>query len=154
MKHGISISCVSKFSIFRKERSNWGVGRENLSLFLSLFFLLFRGKQHMNIFSNHTGRLTKFGWILTYLKISVEMAVTWLLPGAVQLLYYNESLVSSRNLLPVVRSTSRKTLPEIFNVQLSCFAEGHAFKTWAKFFLIYCTAGWELTDFFFGMMLN
>ena len=38
-----------------------------------------------NIFSNHTGRLPKFGWILTYLKISVEMAVTWVLPGAIQL---------------------------------------------------------------------
>ena len=31
-----------------------------------------RPKQHRNIFSNHTGRLAKFGWILTYLKISVE----------------------------------------------------------------------------------
>ena len=28
----------------------------------------------------------KFGSILTYLKISVEMAVTWFLPGAIQLL--------------------------------------------------------------------
>ena len=31
-----------------------------------------RPKQHRNIFSNHTGRLAKFGWILTYFKISVE----------------------------------------------------------------------------------
>ena len=55
------------------------------SLFVKSFLPAFREKQHRNIFSNHTGRLPKFGWILTYLKISVEMAVTWLLPGAIQL---------------------------------------------------------------------
>ena len=42
--------------------------------------------QHRNIFSHDTGRLAKFGWILTYLKISLEMVVTWLLPGAFQFL--------------------------------------------------------------------
>ena len=45
----------------------------------------FKEKQHRNMFSHHTGRLAKFGWILTYLKISLEMALTQLLPGAFQL---------------------------------------------------------------------
>ena len=62
-----------------------GVERELQACLSSLFFLLLGKKQHRNIFSNHTGRLAKFGWILTYLKISVEMAVTWFLPGAIQL---------------------------------------------------------------------
>ena len=57
-----------------------GVGRELQACLSSLFFLLLEKKQHRNIFSNHTGRLARFGWILTYLKISVEMAVTWFLP--------------------------------------------------------------------------
>ena len=35
--------------------------------------------------SHHTGQLAKFGWILTYLKISPEMALTQLLPRAIQL---------------------------------------------------------------------
>ena len=47
----------------------------------TLVFPAFREKQHRNIFSHHTGRLTKFGWILTYLKISL----TRLLPGAILL---------------------------------------------------------------------
>ena len=53
-------------------------------LFVKSFLCAFREKQHRNIFSHNTGRLPKFGWILTYLKISLEMAVTWLLPGAIQ----------------------------------------------------------------------
>ena len=65
----------------------WGWWEERTSgLFVKSFLPAFRKKQHRNIFSNHTGRLAKFGWILTYLKISVEMAVTWFLPGAIQLL--------------------------------------------------------------------
>ena len=42
-------------------------------------------QQHRNIFSHNTGRLAKFGWILTYLKIRLEMSLTRLLPGAIQL---------------------------------------------------------------------
>ena len=43
----------------------------------------FQGKkQHRNIFSHDTGRLAEFGWILAYLIISLEMAVTWLLPDS------------------------------------------------------------------------
>ena len=61
-----------------------GGGERTLGLFVKSFLPVFREKQHRNIFSNHTGRLAKFGWILTYLKISVEMAVTWFLPGAIQ----------------------------------------------------------------------
>ena len=64
-----------------------GLGERTLGLFVKSFLPAFKGKQHRNIFSHHTGRLAKFGWILTYLKISVEMAVTWFLPGAIQLLY-------------------------------------------------------------------
>ena len=50
------------------------------------FLPVFRKRR--NIFSHHTGRLAKFGWILTYLNISVEMAVTWFLPGAIQLCFH------------------------------------------------------------------
>ena len=65
-----------------------GGGGRLLCLFVKSFLSGFREKQHRNIFSHQTGRLPKFGWILlTYLKISVEMAVTWLLPGAIQLLH-------------------------------------------------------------------
>ena len=53
-------------------RGEGGVGR--WSLFVKSFLAAFREKQHRNISSNH--RLATFGWILTYLKISVEMAVT------------------------------------------------------------------------------
>ena len=53
-----------------------GGGRENFRLVCQVFLPAFREKQHRNIFSHHTGRLAKFGWILTYLKVSVEMAVT------------------------------------------------------------------------------
>ena len=88
---GFLISRVSKFSIFQEERSNWGGGgggeERTSGLFVKSFLPAFRKKQHRNIFSNHTGLLAKFGWILTYLKISVEMAVTWFLPGAIQLDY-------------------------------------------------------------------
>ena len=73
-----------------KKTVGWGVGRENLGLFVESFLPGFRKKQHRNIFSHHRGRLAKFGWILTYLKISVEMAVTWFLPGSIQLLSQHE----------------------------------------------------------------
>ena len=46
-------------------------GEGTSSLFVKCAF---REKQHRNIFSHHTGRLGKCRWILTYLKISVEMA--------------------------------------------------------------------------------
>ena len=62
-----------------------GGGVDFCACLLSPFSLLWGKKQHRNIFSHHTGRLAKFGWILTYLKTSVEMRVTWLLPGAIQL---------------------------------------------------------------------
>ena len=70
-----------------------------LGLFVKSFLPAFREKQHRNIFSHHTGRLAKCGWILTYLKISVEMAVTWFLPGAIQL----HSTLSMPTLLKVDR---------------------------------------------------
>ena len=41
-------------------------------------------KRKEHLFKSHRS-VAKFGWILTYLKISVEMAVTWFLPGAIQL---------------------------------------------------------------------
>ena len=83
----MSISRVSKISIFSGGRSKGrGVGRQNFRPVGQVFSACFEGKkQHRNIFSHDTGRLAKFGWILTYLKISLEMAVTWLLPGAFQL---------------------------------------------------------------------
>ena len=57
---GVHISCIQIQHFFR-----------------SLFSLLLKKKQHRDLyFSHHTGRLAKFGWILTYLKISVEMALT------------------------------------------------------------------------------
>ena len=77
-----------------------GGGGRTLGLFVKSFLPAFREKQHRNIFSHHTGRLAKFGWILTYLKISVQMAVTRFLPGAIQLtdtllffLYFNLSVL-------------------------------------------------------------
>ena len=96
---GFLISRVSKLSIFQEERSNWGGGsgcvwgeggwrERTLGLFVSLFMSIlpaFMEKQHRDIFSNHRGRLAKFGWILTYLKVSVQMAVTRFLPGSIQL---------------------------------------------------------------------
>ena len=63
-----------------------GGGGRTLGLFVKSFLPAFREKQHRNIFSHHTGQLAKFGWILTYLKISIEMAVTWFLPRVIQLL--------------------------------------------------------------------
>ena len=74
---GFLISRVSKFSIFQEERSNWenwvcvwggggkggGVGDRTSGLFVKSFLPASRKKQHRNIFSNHTGRLAKFGWI-------------------------------------------------------------------------------------------
>ena len=97
---GFLISRVSKFSIFQEERSNWGGGgggERTLGLFVKSILPAFWKKQHRNIFSNHTGRLA-FGWILTYLKISVEMAITWFLPGAIQL--FTEVEVNSGGWLP------------------------------------------------------
>ena len=70
-----------------------GGGERTSGLFVKSFLPAFREKkQHRNIFSNHTGRLTKFGWILTYLKISVEMAVTWFLPALIVRKSSNEGL--------------------------------------------------------------
>ena len=78
---GFLISRVSKFSIFQEERRNCvcvggggggGGWKRTSGLFVKSFLPAFRKKQHRNIFSNHTGRLAKFGWILTYLKILVE----------------------------------------------------------------------------------
>ena len=48
-----------------------GGGGRLLCLVVKSFLCAFKGKQHRNIFSHNTGRLVKFGWILTYLKISV-----------------------------------------------------------------------------------
>ena len=62
-----------------------GWGERTLGRFVKSFLPAFREKQHRNIFSHQKGRLAKFGWILAYLKISVEMVVTWFLPGAIQL---------------------------------------------------------------------
>ena len=68
-----------------KRQKTMGWGERTLGLFVKSFLPAFREKQHSNIFSHHTGRLVKFGWILTYLKISVKMTVTWFLAGAIQL---------------------------------------------------------------------
>ena len=46
-----------------------GVGRQNFRPVHQVFSPCFEGKKR-NIFSHHTGQLVKFGWILTYLKIS------------------------------------------------------------------------------------
>ena len=79
-----------------KKQWSWGGGgweERTLGLFVKSFLPAFREKQHRNIFSHHTGRLVKFGWILTYLKISVEMAATWFLPGAIPLLKTSVSII-------------------------------------------------------------
>ena len=55
------------FNIIQEHRGRggWGVGRLSC-LFVKCFLPDFREKQqHRNIFSHHTGRLVKFGWILT-----------------------------------------------------------------------------------------
>ena len=67
-----------------KKQSGGGWGERTLGLFVKSFLPAFREKQHRNIFSHHTGRLVKFGWILKYLKISVQMTVTRFLPGTIQ----------------------------------------------------------------------
>ena len=59
-------------------------GTEGGGLTFKSFLRAFREKQHRIIFSHNTGWLAKFGWILIYLKISLEMVLTWLLPGAIQ----------------------------------------------------------------------
>ena len=94
---GFLMSRVSKFSIFRRKGATGGVGwggERTSGLFVKSFLPAFWKKQHRNIFSNRTGRLAKFGWILTYLKISVEMAVTRFLPGAIQLLTLFKSILN------------------------------------------------------------
>ena len=52
-----------------ERRGGEGWGERTLGLFDKSFLPAFREKQHRNIFSHNTGRLAKFGWILTYLKI-------------------------------------------------------------------------------------
>ena len=69
MKTDFITLCVLRFQLSH-------YGERTSGLFVKSFLPAFREKQHRNIFSNHTGLLAKFGWILTYLKISVEMAVT------------------------------------------------------------------------------
>ena len=71
----------------------WGVGgwgERTSGLFVKSFLPAFRAKQHRNIFSHHTGRLVKFGWILTYLKISVKMGVTRFFPQSHSIYMYSE----------------------------------------------------------------
>ena len=71
------------------EGGGGGGGRgedRTLGLLVKSFLPALGENQHRNIFSHDTGWLAKFGWILTYLKISLEMVVTWLLPGAFQFL--------------------------------------------------------------------
>ena len=67
---GVHISCIQILHFFR-----------TVGLFVKSFLPALK-KQHRNIFSHYTGQLVKFGWILTYLKISLEMR---LLPRAFQL---------------------------------------------------------------------
>ena len=65
-----------------------GGGGRTLGLFVKSFLPAFREKTTQeHLFTSQTW-LVKFGWILTYLKISVEMTVTWFLPGAIQLFWY------------------------------------------------------------------
>ena len=70
-----------------------GWGERTLGLSVKSFPPAFREKQHRNTFSHHTGRLATFGWILTYLKISVEMAVMWFVPGAFQFLTFSHIIL-------------------------------------------------------------
>ena len=77
-----------------------------LGLFVKSFLPAFREKQHRNIFSHHTGRLARFGWILTYLKISVEMAVTWFLPGAIQFMLWMMRWSAPMFILKMVMTSS------------------------------------------------
>ena len=85
---GFSYLVHPNSAIFRRKGAigGGGGGERTSGLFVKSFLPAFRKKQHRNIFSNHTGQLAKFGWILINLKFSVEMAVTWFLPGAIQLL--------------------------------------------------------------------
>ena len=67
--HEIWTPCARRQNSDKRER---GGGGDRLSwLFVKSFLHAFRKKQvqHRNIFSHTTGRLAKFGWILTYLKI-------------------------------------------------------------------------------------
>ena len=72
---GARISCIQIQHFFRREEQlggggvGWGGERELSACVSSLFSLLLGKKLHRKIFSHHTGRLAKFGWILTYLKI-------------------------------------------------------------------------------------
>ena len=80
----LHISFIQIQHFFRREEQ-WGVGcvcgggggwwgERTLGLFVKSFLPAFTEKQHRNICSHHTSRLAKFGWILTYLKISLQMA--------------------------------------------------------------------------------
>ena len=68
----------------QRERGGTGVGVDFCVCLSSQFLSACRKKQHENIFSHNSGQLAKFGWILTILKISLKMALTRLLPGAIQ----------------------------------------------------------------------
>ena len=83
----------------QREEGGGGVGWLSC-LFVKSFLHAFRKKKYRNIFSHNTGRLAKFGWILTYLKISLEIAVTWLLPGAIQLISCHSILWKISNFWP------------------------------------------------------
>ena len=75
---GFSYLVYPNSAFFRRKGAIGGLGgggggERTAGLFVKSFLPAFRKKkQHRNIFSSHTGRLAKFGWILTYLKISVS----------------------------------------------------------------------------------
>ena len=87
LAQSVHISCIQIQHFVRREEQ-WGGrgGGRTLGLFVKSFLPALREKTTQEHLFTWHGRLAKFGWILTGLKISLEMAVTWFLPAAIQLL--------------------------------------------------------------------
>ena len=109
----------------------WGWGERTLGLFVKSFLPAFREKQHRNIFSHHTGRLARFGWILTYLKISVEMAVMWFLPEPFKWSTVSSSGRTSWKMTGSPLQKYKQFKHNVFVLDVDHYAEG-AYKQWLR----------------------